>query len=349
MEVAYPPPDRSHEEPRLLLELAGGGGWPRAWIGSVTLHLAAIAALMLAPSSVFTAHKVAASFRITTPLVAPPAELTQTAPNREKIGKEFTLENLLPRPRVRIPPGAVSTTRPAAPLAEVPRPQPAPLPEPPKLDAPERQLAQALPPVTSGKITAPPPQILAEEKPKLAFEKPTAVSALPKPEQRGMAPPRTITRPDASVEAATRAAARSGPTGLAVGDLDALGQGGMGPGLDLPPAMGKTATALELLSDPGGVDFKPYLIRILATVKRNWLVVIPESARMGRTGKVEIQFAIDRDGSVPKLVIASSSGTDALDRAAVAGISASNPFPPLPDEFHGNQVRLQFTFLYNVR
>jgi outer membrane biosynthesis protein TonB len=38
----------------------------------------------------------------------------------------------------------------------------------------------------------------------------------------------------------------------------------------------------------------------------------------------------------------------ALDRAAVAGISASNPFPPLPAEFRGEQIRLQFTFLYNV-
>jgi TonB family protein len=51
---------------------------------------------------------------------------------------------------------------------------------------------------------------------------------------------------------------------------------------------------------------------------------------------------------VPKLVIATTSGTEALDRAAVAGISASNPFPPLPDEFKGGQVRLQFTFRYNV-
>jgi TonB family protein len=331
------------------LEWAGGAGWPRAWIGSVTLHLAAIAALMLVPSSVFTVRKAASSFRIATPLVAPPAELTQTVPNREKVGKEFTLENLLPRPRLRMPPGAVSTTRPATPLAEAPRPKTVPLPEPPQIDLSGRQLAQALPAVAPGRITAPPPQIQTEEKPKLAFEKPTAVSALPKPQQRGIAPPQAITRPDTSVEAATRAAARSGHTGLAVGDLDALGQGGLGTGLDLPPAMEKTATALELLSDPEGVDFRPYLIRILATVKRNWLVVIPESARMGRTGKVEIQFAINRDGSVPKLVIASSSGTDALDRAAVAGISASNPFPPLPDEFHGNQVRLQFTFLYNVR
>ena len=61
-----------------------------------------------------------------------------------------------------------------------------------------------------------------------------------------------------------------------------------------------------------------------------------------------IQFAIARNGSVPKLVIVANSGADALDRAAVAGISASNPFPPLPAEFKGDQIRLQLNFAYNI-
>jgi TonB family protein len=134
-----------------------------------------------------------------------------------------------------------------------------------------------------------------------------------------------------------------------VGDLEMQGPGGIGPGFNIPPAPGRTATALELQSDPQGVDFKPYLIRILASVKRNWLTIIPESARLGRVGRVQIQFAIARDGSVPKLVIAMPSGTEALDRAAVAGVSASTPFPPLPKDFQGDQVRLQFTFRYNMR
>ena len=58
---------------------------------------------------------------------------------------------------------------------------------------------------------------------------------------------------------------------------------------------------------------------------------------------------IAKDGGVPKLVIVTPSGTEALDRAAVAGISASNPFPPLPAEYRGNQLRLQLNFSYNLR
>ena len=98
-----------------------------------------------------------------------------------------------------------------------------------------------------------------------------------------------------------------------------------------------------------GVDFKPYLIRVLSSVKRNWLAVVPESARLGRRGKVVIQFAISKEGTVPKLVIAVPSGAEALDRAAVAGISASNPFPPLARRVPGSVIRLQLNFLYNLQ
>jgi outer membrane biosynthesis protein TonB len=47
-------------------------------------------------------------------------------------------------------------------------------------------------------------------------------------------------------------------------------------------------------------------------------------------------------------VIVANSGTDALDRAAVAGVSASNPFPPLPAEYKGDRIVLQFNFAYNM-
>jgi hypothetical protein len=42
-----------------------------------------------------------------------------------------------------------------------------------------------------------------------------------------------------------------------------------------------------------------------------------------------------------------TSGDDPLDRAAWAGITASNPFPPLPGEFTGPYLALRFRFYYN--
>jgi TonB family protein len=102
-----------------------------------------------------------------------------------------------------------------------------------------------------------------------------------------------------------------------------------------------------ILSDTRGVDFGPYLSRVVYIVRRNWYSVIPESARLGEKGRVGIVFEILKDGTVPQLRLVASSGSDPLDRAALAGIRASIPFPPLPEEFTGNHLVLQFIFLYN--
>jgi TonB family protein len=134
-------------------------------------------------------------------------------------------------------------------------------------------------------------------------------------------------------------------------DVARAAQPGGAGGMVISPDGASEATALrqmQLLSDPLGVDFKPYLLQVLAKVRRNWMAIVPDSARMGRRGLVLIQFSIDRSGGVPKLVIASTSGITSFDRAAVAGISASNPFPPLPPAYKGDQIRLQMSFSYNL-
>ncbi len=104
----------------------------------------------------------------------------------------------------------------------------------------------------------------------------------------------------------------------------------------------------QILSDTMGVDFHPYLLRMLALVRRNWYAVIPVIARLGRQGRVVLQFSILRDGSVPDLILAEGSGTRSLDGAALASIQLSNPFPALPQEFPGEDIRMQFTYLYNL-
>lgn len=338
MEALSRPPEAPREEPEFVLERNLLGGPPiraSVWAASLALH-ALVVGVLVVLSQGAPEPQESHSLRVAATLIAPPRELTQTAPNRGRIGREFSLENLVPRPPLRVP----AAIPPMARAAQPPEPpvlrRPPALREPPSVDA-------AKAPLSPG--PAPPPQIQAEEKPKLAFETPGRFSA--PPSSSGLAP--RLQPPGSSVMEAARAAVRGGRGGVIVGDQDLAGSAGIGGGLLQTPAPGRTATALEMLSDPTGVDFKPYLIQILASVKRNWLAVIPESARLGRAGRVAIEFAINRDGHVPKLVIAMPSGTDALDRAAVAGISASNPFPPLPSEFRGDQIRLQFTFSYNLR
>ncbi len=297
--------------------------WAR--LASVGLHLLVISLLFFTPLGRTSVHNVSGVLKqIKEPftLVAPPRELTQKAPNKGKVGKEFDLESLMPRPRLFSPPS-------------IPPGAPPSLPEPPRIE-----IAQgALPPLGQAPAGAalPPPQIQPVEKPKLPLESAGSARGAP-----------SIKPPDSSISEMGRELARGRGSGNLVLEDFSQAPGGLGSGLPPDVSPGRIGSSLELLSDPKGVDFKPYLVRILASVKRNWLAVIPESAKLGRRGRVAIQFIIARDGSVPKLVISSASGADALDRAAVAGISASNPFPPLPPDYRGDNIRLQFVFLYNM-
>jgi TonB family protein len=108
-------------------------------------------------------------------------------------------------------------------------------------------------------------------------------------------------------------------------------------------------SGLEILSDTQGVDFGPYLERVVFMVRRNWYNVIPEAAMppILKKGKVAIEFAITRDGRVAGMRLISGSGDVSLDRAAWGGITASNPFPPLPSQFTGQYLALRFHFFYN--
>ncbi|MFZ0815651.1 MAG: TonB family protein, partial [Candidatus Sulfotelmatobacter sp.] len=111
-------------------------------------------------------------------------------------------------------------------------------------------------------------------------------------------------------------------------------------------AHGRQLGNLEVLSDTMGVDFGPYLQRILQDVRQNWYNAIPVSAQ-DKKGKLAIEFAIGKDGKVMGMRLVASSGDTPLDRAAWAGITASDPFPPLPSEFGGEYLALRFRFFYN--
>jgi TonB family protein len=118
---------------------------------------------------------------------------------------------------------------------------------------------------------------------------------------------------------------------------------------ELPGQIGAQHAAIELQSDPQGADFKPYLEQILAIVRANWQRVTPEGVRNGRLhGRSIIEFLINRDGSLAKVIVAEPSGLTSLDIAASTSLVMSSPLPRLPAEFKGLQVRLAFTFAYNM-
>src|SRR5207245_8213779 len=105
---------------------------------------------------------------------------------------------------------------------------------------------------------------------------------------------------------------------------------------------------VQMLTPDEGVDFNNYLARVLASVKRNWYAVIPESAHLGEKGKVVLQFRIMSNGTVPfpEPQLASTSGMARIASAALSSIRASSPFEPLPPAFSGPYIELRFIFLY---
>lgn len=139
--------------------------------------------------------------------------------------------------------------------------------------------------------------------------------------------------------AARAAAANRGGYGGGGGDY------GLGQGRQATDVVGN----MDVLSDTQGVDFGPYLARVLHEVKQNWYNLIPEVARppIMKKGKVSIEFAITKQGQVAGMRLVSPSGDVSLDRAAWGGITGSNPFPPLPNEFRGEYLALRFHFYYN--
>ena len=165
----------------------------------------------------------------------------------------------------------------------------------------------------------------------------TAKLQLPKTNQNDFSKYAGSMSAGAQIAAAARGVAENRRSG--VGGQE--GDFGLGTG-----ARGRQQGALEILSDTQGVDFGPYLQRVLQEVKAHWYELIPESAQM-KKGKLAIEFAIMKDGRVTGQRLMASSGDTALDRAAWGGITASDPFPPLPSDFGGQYLSLRFRFYYN--
>lgn len=294
----------------------------RAAAGSAAVHLFAFLIYLITPSPrtmYVDPFVVTTDVADATPLYLPKSlQLTQTDPNEtQQVSQELDILSALPStPSVRDfrPPALPGPVTPEVPT---------------ELDAlPELHASVATPvPDAPGLIPGMPVPV---EKPKVILESLSPAAENPTPPENP-----AINTPRASVQDAIRNAKAGG------------GGGGGVPsnGAEIQPS---PSPEMQLLSDPEGVDFKPYLLQVLASVRQNWFAVIPDVARTGRPGQTLIQFIIDREGGVPKLVIARPSGTLAFDQAAVASISASYPFPPLPADYGGSEIRLQLAFTYNL-
>jgi outer membrane biosynthesis protein TonB len=228
----------------------------------------------------------------------------------------------------------LESARPGRPGAQAP-PQPTPPPA----------VAQNQPP--------PPPQETQQPNPNPGLVAPNQnpqTAQLQTPPRGGNPSFTTPSTAGSAIEQAARAAAanRGNYGGGESGDYG-LNQGRSG---------AKALDQAEILTDTLGVDFGPYLARVVQTVRQNWYNVLPPSVYppILKQGKLSIEFVILKDGKVSGMTLHTTSGDVSLDRAAWASITASNPFPPLPKEFvalasqesRNPALGLRFYYFYNL-
>ena len=244
-----------------------------------------------------------------------------------------------PAPKMQIDPKLLARMAPPVEKPAVPEPVPQPPPQPvkPQPDLPE----------------APTPHVAVPPAPQPQQQQPQQLAQNIKPPPSALEPIRPNPNNHLNLQLPDSSAGQT----LHDQEMDALKSHGTGtyfpqgqmpgsPGGNGPPGN----NAVNILTPTEGVNFNSYIQRMLEVIQRNWYAVMPQSAMLGDKGVVYITFQINPDGSVeaPDPLMERTSGKPPLDNAAMSSIRASNPFEPLPKEFHGPYMRFGIYFLYNL-
>jgi len=224
-------------------------------------------------------------------------------------------------------------------------------PPPPRTN-PDRKTLQALrkqePPPPAPQPPPPPPQTQAVPTP-LPQQRPTPpVANAPLPSAPSPSP--QPTRPNFSTPSTPGDMIQQATRGARGGGLD-LG-GGPGRGVTRSSGLGGP----EILSDTMGVDFNPYLQKILRMIQETWYPLIPEEARppLNKRGETQIRITIMPDGRLHiqdgvnnGMVLEGSTHDDAINKSCWGSITGVGQFPPLPSEFHGPNLVLRLHYFVN--
>ncbi len=199
-------------------------------------------------------------------------------------------------------------------------------PKPPQRPLPEAPQPQPVTPPQQARVEPPP-----VPKPVPVRPSPAPSSAIPEAPRPNFSAPSSASqsmRDLARGAAASRGASRGGGFSTAVGHTGGSGQA-------------------EILSDTMGVDFGPYINRLLIRIKAAWLPLLPEEVEppLNKEGSTLIRFRIEPDGRLSYMHPDALSGDPAIDKAAWSSITSQGQFPPLPAEFKGPNLDLRIQFI----
>lgn len=211
---------------------------------------------------------------------------------------------------------------------EKPKPAP-PAPEP----APQQQAENTPPPAPVSQPqpqpTAPPTTAAPVDKPQLALETPRPAPVPARPNFS-----LNTGNPADQLRQAMRDSQHSTGSGIR----------GPAPGRD--PNGGGGA---RILSDTQGVNFDPWLQKAIRETYRTWDPLIPDEVLppISKRGEVAIIFTVLPNGRLmpSAMHLVGRSGDVALDRAAWGAIESAD-YPPLPHEFTGSNLQIEFDFVY---
>jgi len=92
-----------------------------------------------------------------------------------------------------------------------------------------------------------------------------------------------------------------------------------------------------------GQRFGWYVQAVRNRVSSNWLLSTI-SPNLVSAPRVYVDFDINKDGTISNAHITQSSGIPEVDRSALRAVLASSPLAPLPANYSGNKVSVEFYF-----
>ena len=119
-----------------------------------------------------------------------------------------------------------------------------------------------------------------------------------------------------------------------------MSRGGSGSGSAGNPGGGGGAPGIDSIREP---DFGPYMRELQRRIKMNW-----DPPKGNESKRVVLLFKIAKDGRLLSVRVFKSSGIPNSDRAALNAVQLTAPFRPLPGDFKGSSIDIQFTIDYNV-
>ena len=97
--------------------------------------------------------------------------------------------------------------------------------------------------------------------------------------------------------------------------------------------------------DKNGNDdyLKEYFSKVTQKTRTNWHIPRGQEEK-----KVTILYKIAKNGDLLDVKVIKSSGSAKADKSALEAVKKSAPFKPLPEQYTGNNLEIQYTFGYNI-